>query len=69
MSTKMSTKDIRHTSRTTNPWDRAIADMEELIERDKTRISDLKRSIKAFRELLDSGEPLPGEKAEVQASV
>jgi predicted RNase H-like nuclease (RuvC/YqgF family) len=64
MSIKRAMEKVRHESRSISTWDRAIADMEELIQRDKTRISDLRRSIKAFRELRDAGEPFPGERAQ-----
>lgn len=42
-------------------WDKAIADAEKMIQEAKAKITNLRLSIKAFKELRDSGEPFPGE--------
>lgn len=52
------------TSQAVSHWDKAIADAEEMIKEEKTKISKLRRSIEAFRALRDGGVPFPGESVE-----
>ena len=43
-------------------WDRAILDSERMVKLARDRIRDLKRGIRAFKEMRDTGEPFPGSK-------
>ena len=42
-------------------WDEAITDANELVQDFRKKVATLKRSIKAFERLRDSGVPFPGE--------
>jgi hypothetical protein len=57
--TKSSTK-FRHGVKSVNPWDLAISDAEKAIEAATSKITQLKRAIRAFKVMRDAGEPWPG---------
>jgi hypothetical protein len=47
-------------------WTTAISDAEEMIQEAKSKISRLRKSIKTFKRLRDSGEPFPAPKEEAK---
>ena len=63
MSKRNATTKFAHTSKSVNRWDTAISDAERLIQEARDRITRLRHSIIAFKELRDRGEPFPGEKS------
>lgn len=60
MSKSKSTDIFRHDVKDVNPWDRAIADAEKIIETAVSKITQMKRAIRAFKAMRDAGEPWPG---------
>jgi len=73
MSKKMSKEKIGACLNHVNPWETAIADAKNQIGQAQNRIATLRRAIKAFEVMRDSGEPWPGtsettEKASQRAS-
>jgi hypothetical protein len=66
MSKLKSTSNFRHHAKSVNRWDRAIADAENMIVQAESKIKQMRRAIKAFQVMRDSGEPWPGT---VEASV
>jgi hypothetical protein len=64
VSKKSAIENIRQMSNSRPDWETAILDAREMIEQVKLRIKSLKRAIRAFRDLQDSGEPFPGESVE-----
>ncbi len=70
MSKKKSNHSFTQTSKNENTWDLAISDAEKQIQEAKTKIAHLKRAIKSFEILRDTGAPFPAENTsrnEVQA--
>ena len=47
-------------------WERAIQDCKSEIFRSKTRIRQLQRSIRVFKNKIEIGEPWPGKKTATQ---
>ena len=64
MSKKNTIEKVRHPSNKNLTWDAAIQDAEKMILEAKEKISKLKRAIRAFRAMQDSGEPFPGESSQ-----
>jgi len=61
MSKKKDTDIFAHTSKPVTAWDAAIKDTQKMIEDSKRKIAGLRRSIRTFEELRDSGVPFPSE--------
>jgi hypothetical protein len=60
MSKNKSTPNLDTCLKAVNPWDRAIADAENAVALDRSKIAQMKRAIRAFRAMRDAGEPWPG---------
>jgi hypothetical protein len=50
----------KNAAKSRDPWDKAIADAQEMIEKESASIAELRRSIRYFEELRDSGAAFPG---------
>ena len=61
MSKEKATIIFTHPCKSQDKWDIAISDAEKKIQDGKKKIARLRESIRAFRELRDSGDPFPGE--------
>jgi hypothetical protein len=60
MSKSKSIDIFRHDVKSVNRWDQAIADAENMIVQAESKIKQMRRAIKAFQVMRDSGEPWPG---------
>ena len=60
MSKRMSKEKSSQCLNDVNPWEMAIKDAKNKIEQAKAQIVGLRRAIRAFEVMRDSGEPWPG---------
>ena len=60
MSKSKSSPNFRHGVKSANQWDKAIADAEKVIETATSKITQMKRAIRAFKAMRDANEPWPG---------
>lgn len=60
MSKTMSKKNSVACLNNVNPWELAISDAQNKINQAQKQISALRRAIRAFQVMRDSGEPWPG---------
>ena len=60
MSKSKSTDTFRHDVKDVNRWDQAIVDARKEINLAESKIKQMRRAIKAFEAMRDTGEPWPG---------